>query len=150
MCLFSLQYIMAGRSCKREEGGRARGRSSERGSCERRPGEFRERGLTSYVHPYLYVITYVTYRKSLPRFCPISVNYIPIKYQPIPYRNTNSRCNPTSYYSSLKLCACLILDIEGSDVVILLLLCSICLYFSFSCSRSRGCPNPNFPSTNLC
>jgi len=25
------------------------------------------------------------------------VNYIPIKYQPIPYRNTNSRCNSNNF-----------------------------------------------------
>jgi hypothetical protein len=34
-----------------------------------------------------------TYRNSLPSFCPISVNYMLRKYQPIPNQNTNSRCN---------------------------------------------------------
>jgi len=74
-------------------------------SCERevfREGVLREETRrVSGERPYIlctsllirnYLCT--TYRKSLPMFRPISVNYIPIEYQPIPYRNTNSRCNP--------------------------------------------------------
>ena len=37
----------------------------------------------------------VSYRRSLPSFPLVSVNYILRKYQPIPYQNTNSGCNST-------------------------------------------------------